>query len=177
MDDTNINDDLEFLHSILVQLIQIIKTSNENTDQKSIISLLQSMVNYIDQVVVEPVKESPSNNFLSFSKNELELAGLLKKDSDYGGMLGEAVLELLEVFSKQRHSGYSSVATAHIFNKLVNYEPLTPLTFGPDEWIKHDSNLWQNKRQPDVFTEDQGKTWVSLDRKISGNCSTPGGTT
>ena len=177
MDDTNIDEPLEYLHSKLVRLIQIIKTSNANTDQKNIIPVLQSMVNYIDQVVVEPVKESPSNDFLSFSKNELALAGLLKKDSDYGGMLGEAVLELVEVFSKQGHSGYSSGATAHIFNKLVNYEPLTPLTFGPDEWIKHEPNLWQNKRQPDVFTEDQGKTWVSFNRKISGNCSTPGGTT
>lgn len=177
MNDNSINDDLEYLRSRLDKLICIMKLFDENTDQKSIIPVLQSMVNYIDQVVVEPVKESPSNDFLSFSKNELELAGLLKKDSDYGGMLGEAVLELVEVFSKQGHSGYSSGATAHIFNKLVNYEPLTPLTFGPDEWIKHEPNLWQNKRQPDVFTEDQGKTWISFNRKISGNCSTPGGTT
>ena len=50
---------------------------------------------------------------------ELERAGLFKKDSDYGGMIGDAVKELLLVFQKQGHSGYSAQVTATIFGKLI----------------------------------------------------------
>ena len=35
------------------------------------------------------------------ARNELKLAGLFDKDSDYDGMLGDSVMELVKVFSKQ----------------------------------------------------------------------------
>ena len=39
----------------------------------------------------------------SHAKFELELAGFFDEDSDYGGAIGEAVMELMEVFAKQGH--------------------------------------------------------------------------
>jgi hypothetical protein len=50
----------------------------------------------------------------------LKNQGLFDEDSDYGGMLGEAVLELVKVFSKQGHSGFSAMLTKEMFYRLLN---------------------------------------------------------
>lgn len=84
---------------------------------------------------------------------ELEKAGLLSKDSDYDGMLGSAVKELLFVFQKQGHSGYSAQATASIFYKLIKGEPLSPLTENPDEWLDHGNGVFQSNRVSHVFID------------------------
>lgn len=36
-------------------------------------------------------------NIIEFAKNELEIAGMFDKDSDYNGMIGDAVMELIKV--------------------------------------------------------------------------------
>ena len=87
---------------------------------------------------------------------ELQKSGLLDEDSDYDGMLGRAVLELVEVFSRQGHSGFSAAATIEALHRILRYEPLTPLTFEPDEWTEVGLGTWQNKRDPTVFSDDGG---------------------
>ena len=42
-------------------------------------------------------------NSIDHAKLELQMAGFFDKDSDYGGMIGEAVMELMEVFANQGH--------------------------------------------------------------------------
>lgn len=84
---------------------------------------------------------------------ELKRAGLFDKDSDYDGMLGEAVKELLLVFQKQGHSGYSAQTVAHLFYKLIKGEPLTPLTDNIDEWNEVSDNLFQSNRVSNVFID------------------------
>jgi len=76
--------------------------------------------------------------------------------------LGTAALEIVEVFSRQGHSGGSAAIVTQIVGKLMQYEPLTPLTYAPDEWIKHADDLWQNRRDSRVFSTDGGKTHYSL---------------
>tara|TARA_Y100000296_G_C5133042_1_gene236621 strand:+ start:127 stop:447 length:321 start_codon:yes stop_codon:yes gene_type:complete len=68
------------------------------------------------------------SNLVEYAKQELEAAGLFDKDSDYDGMLGTAALELVEVFAKQGHSGFSASIVTSLVNKLFKYEPLGPLT-------------------------------------------------
>ena len=101
---------------------------------------------------------------------ELKIAGLFDKDSDYGGMVGKAVQELLKVFEKQGHSGFSANYVASIFNKLVKGETLTPLKGEKDEWndVSESSGkpLWQNKRCSRIFSEDEGKTGYDTEGKI-----------
>ena len=63
------------------------------------------------------------SNLVEHAKTELKAAGLLDKDSDYDGMLGEAALELVEVFDKQGHSGLSAPYVASIVNKLFMFKP------------------------------------------------------
>lgn len=59
------------------------------------------------------------------AKRNLVAAGLFDADSDYGGMLGKAVLDLTKTFSKQGHSGCSAGMTLELFNKVINRRPLT----------------------------------------------------
>ena len=107
------------------------------------------------------------SELVKHAKRELELAGLFDKDSDYNGMLGNAALEIIEVFARQGHSGYSASVTTSIVEKLMRYEPLTALTYNPDEWndVSEMSGepMWQNKRKVSVFSEDGGKTHYDID--------------
>ena len=89
---------------------------------------------------------------------ELELSGLLKKNSAYDGMIGESVKELLLAFQKQGHSGYSAQITAKIFYDLVRGRSLSPLTSDPSEWIEVSAGLMQSVRVSHCFMEG-GQVW------------------
>jgi hypothetical protein len=97
------------------------------------------------------------------AKTELEIAGLLSEEGDfYGGMTGKAVLELMEVFAKQGHSGMSAPIVADIFKKLANYEPLNPITGQDEEWVeafKDENNqpVFQNLRESGLFKHPDGR--------------------
>lgn len=53
------------------------------------------------------------------AKQSIKKKGLLDKDSDYDGMLGKALMELVDKFSNQGHSGASAQRVAELFYKLV----------------------------------------------------------
>lgn len=114
-----------------------------------------------------------TENLSSHAEYELKKAGLFDEDSDYGGMIGEAVLELIQIMSKQGHSGFSAQWVRELFNKLSNYETLTPITENSDEWTdvaeyecgEEKETLWQSKRNPAIFSKDGGKTWYHVDGK------------
>lgn len=93
---------------------------------------------------------------------ELELAGLFDKNSDYEGMLGNAVQELLDVFKKQGHSGFSAQRTAYLFYTLIKKGILTPITGEDSEWsesIDKNDTIKQNKRLSSVFKKEDGKAY------------------
>ncbi|MFA7282157.1 MAG: hypothetical protein WC100_18900 [Sterolibacterium sp.] len=114
----------------------------------------------------------------SFAKSELQRAGLFDKDSDYGGMLGESVMKMMEVFAGEGHSGYSAGMAISIFKKVASFEPLTPLTGEDDEWMEigeqNGGPLYQNVRSPRVFKDREGA--YDIDAKVfrepSGACFT-----
>jgi len=92
-------------------------------------------------------------SLVKHAKMELKIAGLFDKDSDYNGMLGKAVLELVEVFSRQGHSGSSASMVSNLFDKLSRYKPLCPLTFKDEEWVEVGEGKFQNKRNCSVFKD------------------------
>jgi hypothetical protein len=99
----------------------------------------------------------------------LERTGLFDPDSDYGGMIGKAVMELVKVFDRQDHSGFSAQITIKILNRLLRFKPLTPLTGEPDEWIEIGTGEFQNKRSPDVFMDKRGAytfDWEKDNRRV-----------
>lgn len=64
------------------------------------------------------------SNLVNHAKSELTRVGLFDNTSDYDGMLGDAVLELITVFANQGHSGWSAQMTRGLFSKLSNFEEL-----------------------------------------------------
>ena len=104
------------------------------------------------------------SNLITHAKRELDLAGLFDKDSDYDGMLGKAALELVETFAGQGHSGLSAFAVIDITQRLLSYEPLTPLTSNSSEWNEVSDGLWQSARKANAFSTDGGKTY-----KVNGS--------
>lgn len=100
---------------------------------------------------------------INHARRELELAGLFDKDSDYDGALGEAVMELVDVFSKQGHSGASASRVISLFKEVASYNCLMPLTGEDSEWndiSDIDGGVLQNNRVSSVFKEkDTGKAY------------------
>lgn len=109
------------------------------------------------------------SNLVDHARRELGRAGLLDKDSDYDGMLGEAALEIIGVFARQGHSGFSAFVVTDVVNKLMSYEPLTALTNDPSEWnhiaeeMAGEPSLYQSQRDPRAFSHDGGKTYYLVD--------------
>lgn len=91
-----------------------------------------------------------------FAREELRRAGLFDKDSDYGGMMGDAVMDLVELFAAQDHSGFSASMAIQLFSLVASHKPLTPLTGDNDEWNEVGDNTWQNRRCPTVFKTAEG---------------------
>ena len=109
----------------------------------------------------------------AWAEGELRRAGLFDRNSDYGGMLGKAVMRLVRTMAGEGHSGASAAMVTQIFERLARYKPLTPLTDDPAEWQHHGEDVWgepggvwQSRRDPEAFSRDGGKThWLSSDRQ------------
>ena len=107
--------------------------------------------------------KNEENNLINHAERELKLAGIHKKDADYNGMLYNAVMELVKVFSNQGHSGGSASRVISLFRQVAMYKNLTPLTGKDDEWndvSDMGGGLLQNNRVSSVFKEKEtGKSY------------------
>lgn len=106
------------------------------------------------------------SNLRDHAERELKLAGV--EQDIYGDYLSDAVLALIDLFSKQGHSGMSASYTLHLFDKVAHFKNITPLTDNPDEWINH-GDYYQNIRNSSCFSEDGGQTYYDLDESREGN--------
>lgn len=104
------------------------------------------------------------SNLVAYAESEMRRAGLFDKDSDYGGMLGPAVLSMVKTFSDEGHSGMSAGLAISIFEKVARFEPLTPLTGSDDEWMEIGDGKFQNIRCSHVF-KDNGQAY-DIDGKV-----------
>lgn len=82
------------------------------------------------------------------AKKNLEMAGLFSKESDYGGMIGEAVMKLVNCHCDEGHSVMSHELALCLFNKVIRGEALT-------------SEYWDlRKKELEVFAmENMGEPW------------------
>lgn len=112
------------------------------------------------------------SNLIKHAEAELKAAGF-HDDKLYDGMLYDAVLELVTVFSKQGHSGMSAGIALDAFKRVAAFEPLGPLTGKADEWVEVSYGLWQNKRCSHVFKEKDGRAYDiegKIFREPDGQC-------
>lgn len=106
-------------------------------------------------------------NMIEFATNELNR--ILDKCEDKEGyelqkQINKNILEVVEVFSKQGHSGFSASYAINILERLLKFLPINALTGEDDEWIEvsnyfEDKNTWQNKRCSSVFKHSDGKCY------------------
>lgn len=102
------------------------------------------------------------------AERELRAAGFYEPDSDYGGMLPEAVLELVDVFSKQGHSGMSASIVRQLFNTLIDFKPLSPIKGDTEEWglVDEQNQIYQNKRLSSLFKDGENGKPYYLDAVV-----------
>jgi len=108
------------------------------------------------------------SNYKTFAVEELKRVGYrfdedgypvedTTDDFDMNSEMCMCVLEVLEVFAGQGHSGMTASYVLGILEKVMKFEPLTPLTGDDDEWVHicddrtGNEDIWQNKRCSRVF--------------------------
>lgn len=70
------------------------------------------------------------------------------------GDMRKHILYMVNEFAKEGHSGTSANHAINVLDKLLRFEPLTPLTGEDREWTEVSDNLYQNKRCFHVFKEN-----------------------
>jgi len=115
------------------------------------------------------------SNLKDFARAELERAKMFGEDGDfYGGMIGDAVMKLIDVFADQGHSGMSAEMAVSLFERLARFEPISPLTGEDDEWNECGDGMFQNRRCSHVFKQN-GEAYDSegrVFREPNGSCYT-----
>lgn len=99
------------------------------------------------------------SNYKFHAVNEFRAAGWLDENGKYidemQEMICKHVLNLLEVFDGEGHSGSSAPYTIDLFSKLAKFDPIVPLTGEDWEWNNvsdiSGSETYQNKRCGAVF--------------------------
>lgn len=94
-------------------------------------------------------------------------------------IINKNILDIVELFASQQHSGMTANYVIQILIKLLNQSFITPLTGEEDEWVEVMEGMYQNKRESTifkdkdiydgkpyyiegkVFSDDGGKTWFT----------------
>lgn len=119
--------------------------------------------------------------FQTYDPNESRLYEHAKRELDYIGMtehgdemnveMRNHILTMVSTFAKEGHSGFSASYAIGLLEKILRFEPLSPLRGTDDEWIliserTEDGKLYQNNRCSRVFKNDhesydiEGKVFV-----------------
>ena len=95
------------------------------------------------------------SNLVEYAKDELKRIGMVDSGEPYNDMGTKAILDLIELFSSQGHSGFSAPYVINAFSRLAMFKPLSPLTGEDDEW-NDVGDIFQNKRYSAVFKNKDG---------------------
>lgn len=74
-------------------------------------------------------------------------------ERELGAGLDIELKEILLVFSSQGHSGMSAAITTSLVEKLMRYEPISPLTGEDSEWMEVTTGVFQNIRCNHIFKQ------------------------
>ena len=128
------------------------------------------------------LKKRPKGNTVRHAEREFVAAGYTPLDQEQedgpNKWIQENVLELLEVFARQGHSGFSAPYAVEMFRKLALHEPLVPLSGADDEWNEVGDGVFQNNRCSHVFKDKDRFNGQAYDidgrifREPDGGCYT-----
>lgn len=100
-------------------------------------------------------------SLVDFAKRELRI---LHHDKDgIQDAMDKCILEIIETFCEQGHSGMSAAYATQCIERLLRWLPITPLTGEDDEWKEsmdlNGKKSYQNKRCPQVFKDEDGEAY------------------
>lgn len=108
------------------------------------------------------------SNLVDHAERELELLGMGPDVED--GMnraMREHILTMVRTFADGGHSGFSASYALGVLRKVLDFEPVIPLTGEDDEWTElnySDDIGAQNKRCGHVFRRADGTAYDSIGR-------------
>lgn len=101
--------------------------------------------------------ENPTrSNLVAHALRELDIIGETSLEDP---SMRRCVLEIIRTFSEQGHSGSSAAWLSAVLDKVLRFQPLSPITDDPADWIEVADNLWQCRRDCECFSHDGGKTY------------------
>jgi len=109
--------------------------------------------------------EEKKSNLVLHAERELKLAGMFDKDADYDGTLAPTIVKIVKTFSEQEYSGASASIVISVLEKLLRFQTLTLITSNSDEWMEVSTDMWQNKRNPAIFSKNRGETCYDINDK------------
>lgn len=103
------------------------------------------------------------SQLVAHAERELALIGMtLDSKSEINAEMTKCLLAIVRLFAAQGHSGGSANYAVDTLERLLKFEPLSPLTGADDEWndVSEQSGrpMWQNNRCSRVF-KDNEKAW------------------
>lgn len=110
---------------------------------------------------------------------ERELALLGGSEDRMQQKMNEHILRMVDLFAEENHSGMSANYAVNILEKLLRFEPLTPLTGEDDEWDDVGDNILQNRRCSHVFKDKHTGAAYDINGRVfrepDGICYTSSG--
>ncbi len=107
------------------------------------------------------------SNITQHAERELDIIGMTD-DGEMNGMMRKHILHMIEEFAAEGHGGFSASYAIQCLEKLLRFEPLSPLQGTDDEWTDvasvNGSPMWQNKRCGRVFKDETGA--YDIDGKV-----------
>lgn len=124
------------------------------------------------------------SNLMKYAVRELRSLGYTPESDGMDGMLNNDVLDLLAVFVSQGHSNNSAPIVLNMFQRLAQFQPLSPLRFTDDEWVEFADGKFQNIRRSCFIKESphdrvytiEGYTKCSSRRREFGSSEITDGT-
>ena len=101
------------------------------------------------------------SKLVDYAKDELKRIGMIDSGEPYNDLATKAILDLIELFDSQGHSGFSAPYVINTFSRLAMFKPLSPLTGKDDEWNDVGDGFLQNKRYSAVFKYKDGIAYNS----------------
>jgi hypothetical protein len=113
----------------------------------------------MDKEMSNKTEQNPDavSNLIHHARREFLALGYIplhqEQEDGPNKWIQQNIMDLLELFSKQGHSGMSAPYCVNLFQKLAMYQPLCPLTGSDDEWNDIGGQTKQNNRCSSVFKE------------------------
>lgn len=104
--------------------------------------------------------ENPTgSNLVAHAIRELDIIGETSYDEP---SMRKCVLDIIRTFSEQGHSGFSASHLANLLDRLLRYQPLSPITDYAEDWMEVGPGVWQCRRDSECFSQDGGRTYTRL---------------